>query len=730
MAGPARRKTWRSRSLSTQIAIALAAGAIVGLLFGERTAVLDVVAAGYIKLLQMTVLPFVTVSIISGLGALDPAMAGTILKRVGLIILLLWLITLGLVFLFPLMFPPHESASFFSTALVQEREAFDFLGLYIPANPFNSLANTIVPAVVLFSIIVGVALMRVPDKARLLEVLVVIERTVSNATHFVISLAPYGVFAIAAVVAGTLSLSELQRLEVYLFSYIVVSLFAALWLMPGLVAALTPVPYRAIVSRTWDTLVMAFMTTSLLAVLPLLTEQAKALMEEFGGMDRRQAATTDVVVPASFNFPHAGKVLSLSFLLFAGWFSDARVAISDYPRMAGAGILSMFGNVNAAIPFMLDSLRIPADTFRLFVTSGIVNSHFGTMVAAMHTLTVAVLGTCAVTGSLVINTRKLMRFALVSVVAAVVLVGGTRVVLQAAFSRPYDKDAALAGMQTLHDRGTARVFRNVDEAPTLPPVTTTTLDRVRSRKTLRIGYFDDSLPYAFFNARGELVGFDVDMALQLAADLNVEAEFVPVGRTIFESGLDPSVCDIVMSGAAVTADRAARVQFSGSYLDETVAFLVPDHLSAAFSDWSSIRKMGRLRLGVPNTPYFIRKIRDELAAVDNVEIVPINGADDVLKPTGQPLDAVVTTAERGSAFTILHPEYAVTVPKPRPARVPLAYVIAGRDATMTSMVNTWIELKRKDDTVEELFAHWILGQDAEAKPPRWSILHDVLHWIS
>jgi len=123
MAGPARRKTWRSRSLSTQIAIALAAGAIVGLLFGERTAVLDVVADGYIKLLQMTVLPFVTVSIISGLGALDPAMAGTILKRVGLIILLLWLITLGLVFLFPLMFPPHESASFFSTALVQEREA-------------------------------------------------------------------------------------------------------------------------------------------------------------------------------------------------------------------------------------------------------------------------------------------------------------------------------------------------------------------------------------------------------------------------------------------------------------------------------------------------------------------------------------------------------------------------------------------------------------------------------
>ena len=45
------------------------------------------------------------------------------------------------------------------------------------------------------------------------------------------------------------------------------------------------------------------------------------------------------------------------------------------------------------------------------------------------------------------------------------------------------------------------------------------------------------------------------------------------------------------------------------------------------------------------------------------------------------------------------------------------------------MVNTWIELKRKDGTVDELFSHWILGQDSAPKHPRWSVLHDVLHWL-
>ena len=69
------------------------------------------------------------------------------------------------------------------------------------------------------------------------------------------------------------------------------------------------------------------------------------------------------------------------------------------------------------------------------------------------------------------------------------------------------------------------------------------------------------------------------------------------------------------------------------------------------------------------------------------------------------------------------------MPKPRPFKVPLAYVIAGRDATLTSLVNTWIELKRKDDTVDDLFSYWILGQDSTPKPPRWSVLRNVLHWL-
>ena len=723
-AGAASREA-RRFSLSAQIAIGLGAGIALGLFFGELVSGLQVIADAYVKLLQMTVLPYVTVSIIAGLGALSGDQARTLGKRVGAVLAGLWALAIAAVFAFPLMFPPGQTASFFSTALVQERESFDFLNLYIPTNPFYSLANNVVPAVVLFSVILGVALIGVPGKARLLDVLRVASSEVTKATNFVVALTPIGVFAIGAVVAGTLSIQDLARLQVYLVSYVAMSLLLSMWVLPGLVEALTPIPYRALISRTRDALVMAFATTSLFAVLPLLTEQAKALIAEYATVEPDAGGATDIIVPASFNFPHTGKVLSLSFLLFAGWFSDRVLPIAQYPRLAGAGLLAMFGNVNAAIPFLLDLFRIPSDTFRLFVTSGIVNARFGTLLAAVHTLTMAVIGTCAVAGAVTIDPRKLIRFAGITFITTVCVVGGSRFVLEYALNRPYDKDAVLTGMTFSRDRGTVRVFKPGDAVAPLPPVTSSTLDRVRQRRTLRIGYFEDSLPYAFFNRNGELVGFDVEMAAQFARDLGVTAELVPIDRTILEDGLDPASCDVVMSGAAVTADRAIHVLFSRPYLDETVAFIVPDHLATAFSDWSNIRAMGKLRLAVPSAPYFFQKIRDELK---DVEIVPIDRMDDIFAPHDPPIDAAVLSAERGSAYTLLHPDYSVAVPKPRPFKVPLAYVIAGRDSSMASMANTWIELKQKDGTIDQLFGHWILGEDSVPKEPRWSILRDVLHW--
>jgi proton glutamate symport protein len=91
--------------------------------------------------------------------------------------------------------------------------------------------------------------------------------------------------------------------------------------------------------------------------------------------------------------------------------------------------------------------------------------------------------------------------------------------------------------------------------------------------------------------------------------------------------------------------------------------------------------------------------------------------------------AFVLGAERGSAWTLLHPEYSVVVPEGRLIRIPLAYPLARRDQEFAAFVNAWIELKRKDGAIDALFKYWILGENAEPPRPRWSIARNVLHWI-
>ena len=112
-------------SLQMKIAVGLAAGLGTGLFAGEYVAPLQLVADGYVKLLQMTVLPYVMVSLISGLGSLDLAHARSLAWKVGRLLVLLWAVALLAAFVFPLMFPAIDTASFFSTTLVEEPPPFD-----------------------------------------------------------------------------------------------------------------------------------------------------------------------------------------------------------------------------------------------------------------------------------------------------------------------------------------------------------------------------------------------------------------------------------------------------------------------------------------------------------------------------------------------------------------------------------------------------------------------------
>jgi ABC-type amino acid transport substrate-binding protein len=190
--------------------------------------------------------------------------------------------------------------------------------------------------------------------------------------------------------------------------------------------------------------------------------------------------------------------------------------------------------------------------------------------------------------------------------------------------------------------------------------------------------------------------------------------------------LSSGYCDLVMGGIPVTPARAARILFSASYLDETLALVVRDHDREPFSTWSAIRARAGTTIAVPPLRYYLDEVRQRLPHADLRMTADISG---LMAQADPPVDAIVMTAERGSAWTLLYPQFTVVVPEPGLVKVPLAYPISRHDEAFASFINTWIDLKRKDGTIDALYAYWVLGRDAAPPRPRWSIIRNVLHWV-
>ena len=127
--------------LSEKVLIGFVLGLVVGVFFGEMIGFLKIAGQAFIMLLQMTVIPYITVSLITALGRLPIKDAKSLSLKAGGVLLVLWGIGLTVVLLSTLAFPQWPSASFFSTSQVDEPRSINFLQLYIPANPYYAMAK-------------------------------------------------------------------------------------------------------------------------------------------------------------------------------------------------------------------------------------------------------------------------------------------------------------------------------------------------------------------------------------------------------------------------------------------------------------------------------------------------------------------------------------------------------------------------------------------------------------
>ena len=680
--------------LSTRIFIGLLLGICTGIFFGELVADLKVVGDIFVKLLQITVLPYIIVSLIAGFGRMHMQQARRLAVRGSAVLVVIWALALAMIFIIAQAFPDLEMASFFGSSVPPPQQNPDLLELYLPANIFYSLSNNLVPAVVFFSILVGVALISVEDKSGVLAIFDGLAVAMSNINAAIVKLTPYGIFAISAAAAGTMSIEEVGRVQVYLVTYISLAMLITFWIFPGLIAAVSGISYREVLNTFQDSLVTAFATGNQFVVLPQIAENCKQLLRKHNLDSEEADSAVDIIVPVSFNFPSLGKLLVLLFVLFAAWFTDTDLSVGDQLGLAFNGLFSLFGSINIAVPYMLDSLRIPADMFQLFLVTGIVVGRFGAMLAALHIIVLSVIGTLALCGGLKFRAAAILRYLLISGFCLFALVLALRAYFMVFVPEPPVKESVLSNIQLMEKRVSARVSEQLPEA-SVTQLAGTRLDHILHQGVLQVGYRPNNLPCSFLTPQGELVGFDVEMAHILAEDLSVELEFIPFEFDGLGRMLASGQVDMAMSCIASLPDRYAYASFSRAYLDLSLAFIVRDHERDQFSDFARLRERKELTIALVSSHYFEPKIRRQLP---DARIVHLEAAEDFFTGAGQGADAMVLSAEEGAAYTYRYPPYTVVrVSNGRLGgggmRFPAAYAVPKGDVEIMEFVSNWIQLK-------------------------------------
>jgi ABC-type amino acid transport substrate-binding protein len=260
------------------------------------------------------------------------------------------------------------------------------------------------------------------------------------------------------------------------------------------------------------------------------------------------------------------------------------------------------------------------------------------------------------------------------------------------------------------------------------------LSRIKRRGKLRVGFYKDSNPFAFFNKDTALVGYGIDLAHLLAMDLDVSLEFLPIKPGNLITAMNKDHIDIFMSDIFLSSRYAEELELSKPYLNVSLALLTPIE-NNKFNDFSTTSKLDtftisyidRKEIAEQFLSYFPKGGAYALPEINDYlqKKLPKDQKIDSTQIDSIVIDAHLTSAERASNVTVLHPNYKVVNPLPYHLSNSLVFPIS-EDNVWRRYVDKWIDFRKQDGSFERIYDQWILGEPHVEKLQKWSILENII----
>ena len=707
------------RQIGNQCLLLLIAGVLVGLLAPTAALALKPLGLAFLQASQIVVMPFLICELVVGFGGLGSGSLRRLLRGGVVVLLGLWLLGGLMVVLLPQLLPPLLYSGFFHAGLFQQPQGTDLLRTYLPDNIFAALAADNFPAVVLFSSVLGILLQGMDNRQELLRVLEVVRQLFGRLNSLMARAVPFGIFALSAVTFATLDLTQLVKIQAFLFLCLIAFVVLSV-LLAGLLLALTPLSAAGLWRIIRGPLALTASSGNLLIALPLLVESLRQELSQLPDQaDRAEelAAELAPLISLGYSLPTLGQVASLIFLPFAAWYVDRPMGMGATARMLLTGIPASVAGLKSVIRQELLRQELPLPLLKLIYLNGDWLYRFEKVLSLEGLVVLALLVSFASARSLRLRPLRLIVSSLLASALAFGLGAAARASLNITLKDSYRNDRRLMALQPLLPGPAPQAL------PAALRPAPVSLAAIRQRGVLRLGVRSDGLPWAFRNASGRLVGFDIDMAEGLARSLRVRLQVIELPLAELEALLDQGRIDLAVGGIQSSPQRAIRHHVSLGYESVHLALIVPDGKVGLIQNLAANPPSRPLRIAVADPQLITASLRDRIKeelgggkGSLRIQLVSVAGKQTFFSSSSQAgFDALMTTAEGGSAWSVLHPRTTLLASFGDRLTGELVMLVAGDDPDLNAYLDAWISQEQGRGLMGSLFEHWI---DLNADPQR------------
>jgi len=231
------------------------------------------------------------------------------------------------------------------------------------------------------------------------------------------------------------------------------------------------------------------------------------------------------------------------------------------------------------------------------------------------------------------------------------------------------------------------------------------VEQIAKRGVIKVG-MDVFVPWAMKDKKGELIGFEIDIAKKFAADMGVKIEFVPTKWSGIIPALITGKFDVLIGGMTITTQRNLKINFTRPYYFTEQGLMAHKKKAAGFkiSDFNSPGVTIAARLGstaaVAAKQQFpkakLRLFDDEPAAVQELR----NGN----------VHAMVSAQPLPSSMAIEYPDTIMVYDEVMMLEA-IGIGVRKSDNDTLNLLNNWIEINRNNGWIQGRYAYWFKSKD-------------------